>query len=861
MFDLTVYPYNRVNSKDLADLPGLYSAAPPRRPARGREKDLLTLLVQYDIHSSVLQGAQPEILNQLSEVYFSTRGTVTTALKAIIDQLNTLLLDRNLKNNQEGNPVIGLFIAAVLHEDTLFLAHCGPVHSFWTSLETAEHFVDFQASGHGLGISHTPTVRYFRQLVQPGDMILLSAQPPENWTTKNLLGSTQLSLSNLRRRLLNQAGDDLCFAMLRFKPGAGIIETINLAFAGNSPEETPHTQAESGRPAVVERKIIDKPAVELPIMAARENQVEKDKPQAIFLSGKRIPPASSPIRSAGKLKINPLQVLSDLFTRSTTPKPTALADEKPVAPVISLSAEPSPVTIPSSSPLPSSLPAESLRTSHSRSESQAYSSKPDSPATGNEAHAVFSLPVKPNQPVPDPLAAQQAAQRKRQAEIKARNLVGSGLSGWRAAYQRINNSFIRLLGAVVPGKAEKNASISTGAMIFIAIAVPLLVAAVGTTAYFQNGNAEQRSLLLTQANALYQQAEIQSDATLKRVNYEAALETLNEAAKLGSTSELIALRESVNDGLDQMDGIRRVDMTLSAAISGDKTNFVRVVSTTNEDLYLLDNQSGSVAHLVYSRPGYQIDNTFICGPNKYGDIIVSPLVDIIAAPDANKFGAVVMGIDAYGNLLYCSRDSQSTTAVSLIAPDAGWGEIKAMQYQNGILNVLDTLSNAVWRYSGLGAEFTEAPRLFFGNEVPNVKTALGLTLYQDDVYILNGDGKLIQCTYNNVNPANTRCQEPYPYNFNLAGQDAQSVDTLNARLTQIITTTPPEPSLFFLDSDDRTIYQFSMGLNFVRKVLPSEDGNGDDLPTGPITSFTVTNARILVLVFENKIFTAELPSY
>ena len=42
-FDLNILPIHRQNGQEFADLPGLLAVAPPRKTARGRDKDSLIL--------------------------------------------------------------------------------------------------------------------------------------------------------------------------------------------------------------------------------------------------------------------------------------------------------------------------------------------------------------------------------------------------------------------------------------------------------------------------------------------------------------------------------------------------------------------------------------------------------------------------------------------------------------------------------------------------------------------------------------------------------------------------------------------------------------------------------------------------
>ena len=843
MFDLTIYPFNRIAGKEIAELPGLYTAAPPKKPARGREQDLLAMLVQFDDHGAVVTGAQPDVLEKLTTVFYNTRGTVTSALKAVVEQLNERLLARNLRVAKDGAPIVGFFLAAVLHGDLLYVAHSGPVHSYVIGKEAIQYFFDPQNSGKGLGISRTATVRFYRSEVQAGDLVLMSARPPEYWSTRTLVGSAQLPLGNIRRRLLNQAGEDVCFTLLRVKEGSGELKLASLSQSDGAPA-APLAGAELPTPGTVSQQPL---AGELPLIkpaqqpatreaaippavpsrptspgparpqgrpgedaaaptGSEETREETPPSEGVFISGKRLRPPE-PAQEAGPETAQKSGGLSGLFAKVTREKSPDHAERRPV-----------------------------------------------------EAAAVQARPVTERAPQPRPAAPTQAdrekAARRVRSEVRARSLVSTVLSGWRGFRQKVGSAFSHLFAGVLPGQAERMPGLTTSQMLFVAIAVPAVVVTIGLMVYRQIGLEREHLEKLAYAQQVITQAQAQTDPTLMRVNYQAALDYLNEAAKYGKSDEMDTLFNQVYTGLDKLDGVQRLDMTHVATVGSDQVKFSRVVSTQVEDLYLLDSDSGSVARLVDTRPGYKLDNGFTCGPNMYGGIIVGPLVDIVAAPPSNRFDAVVLGVDAYGNLLYCSLDFTETTATALTPPDAGWGVIKAIYYDNAELNVIDT--NSVWRYDGNNFDFPDAPRLFFGNDVPDVTKAVDISLYQDDLYVLNEDGHLTMCTYNIIQPASTRCSDPYPYNISLAGQPAQTVTDLGVTLTQELTTPPPEPAIYFLDAENRTVYQFSLGMNFVRKMALRE-ADGTAAPNIPATAFTVTSGRTLVMALNNRIYTSLLP--
>jgi hypothetical protein len=118
---------------------------------------------------------------------------------------------------------------------------------------------------------------------------------------------------------------------------------------------------------------------------------------------------------------------------------------------------------------------------------------------------------------------------------------------------------------------------------------------------------------------------------------------------------------------------------------------------------------------------------------------------------------------------------------------------------------------------------------------------------------------MIVCTYSNVEVTPTRCSDPYPYRVNTSGLAPQESVTMNAQFTQIQATQPPEPSLYFLDVSGRAVYQFSMSLNFVRRLQPNPNSD-NPLPDSAPTALAVTGGRNLVVAYDNRIFIAAVPA-
>lgn len=824
MLDLNIYPYDPISGKDDPVIPGLFTGLPPRHAARGREDDRLVLYLTLGGTANLTAEVQRDILEKLTTVFYNTRGTVTFALQAIVNQLNDRLLARNLRGGKETASVIGLFHALVLHGSTIYIAQSGPAHTFIIGQDGVQDYFDPDSAGRGLGTSRTASVRFYRAGLNPGDRILFCAKPPAHLSVKNLTGSLTAGLELFIPWLLGRTADQPRFLLLQANRGKGLLNLIPLASLDQGLTEA------SG-------------AVEIS-QPDQELSPPPDQPAAVYISGEKLTPekeeTSTLIGQSGER-------VAGLFagflagrkkTESETESTELPPDESIQA---KIDAQPEVVSPQDFSP-------------ETYTPSPPEKVEPWSPVKGEPD---FSPRAGPEA---DRGSNERRARQRKQAEHKTRKALAVGLHGWRAFKTRAGAGLNKVLGRILPGQADHLPTVSATALIFIAVAVPLIVVAVATTVYIQNGRGEQHQAFIAQSKEAFAQGQAQTDAVLQRVNYEAALDWVEKAEGYGVDDESRALKDQISRAIDAMDGISRFE--LQHALPADFDRSVRVTqiwAAQTEDLYLLDGANGRVLRMVYTRPGYELDSQFSCGQGMIGSLIIGPLVDIILAPAGNNFGAVVLGVDAAGNLLYCSLDATKTMATTLPPPDAGWGNIQAIAYQNNVLSILDTNNNAVWRFEGFGLDFSNKPRLFFDNEVPNLAGAIDLAIYMDDLFVLNQDGHMLMCTYSYVETTPTRCTDPYPYRVSVSGQEPQALINMDAQFTQMQATQPPEPSLYFLDASGRSIQQFSMSLNFVRRLQPRTDGE-DPLPDTAPSAFAVTNGRNLVVAYDNQVFVAPLPA-
>ncbi|NMC54891.1 MAG: hypothetical protein GYA48_14790 [Chloroflexi bacterium] len=221
MYDLNYLPLHLSNGKEIAELPGLWVAAAPRRAQRSRSKDMLVMLLTLTGSQAQPPDNLSQILERLADVYFQAPGSVTSGMHAAVDQLNALLIKRNLKTSDETLRVTGILNLVVLRRDQLYIAHAGPTHTYLLAQKGLTTFHDTQNAGRGLGLARSVKLAYFREEVQPNDLLLLSAAPPQDWQTSGLAGGLSIPLDQLRRRLLSQANGQLQSALIQFTPGKG----------------------------------------------------------------------------------------------------------------------------------------------------------------------------------------------------------------------------------------------------------------------------------------------------------------------------------------------------------------------------------------------------------------------------------------------------------------------------------------------------------------------------------------------------------------------------------------------------------------------------------------------------------------
>lgn len=227
-FDLLLLPIVHFTGPEPPELPGLYVANPPRRPARGRGRDQLFFYFSLGGDAPLSSEQTNELLAGLANIYYRTSGSVTSVQRIVAEALNEQLLSRNLRSGGAGHQAIGLLTQVVLRSDRLYLAQSGSVHAFLIAAGQAQHFHDSHLAGRGLGFSRTTTIRYSQVNLTPNDVLILTAKPPLAWSKGTLQNAHRQGIESLRRYLLNHIGPGVNALLVQVQPGKGELRLLRL---------------------------------------------------------------------------------------------------------------------------------------------------------------------------------------------------------------------------------------------------------------------------------------------------------------------------------------------------------------------------------------------------------------------------------------------------------------------------------------------------------------------------------------------------------------------------------------------------------------------------------------------------------
>jgi hypothetical protein len=801
-FDLNLLPLYRIKGQEWPQLPGLLAMVPPRRTARGREDDCLVIYLTFSGNDPFPSSEYNQTVAQMAQRFYHTAGSVTSAIRAIVETLNQSLVDRNLRTTGKGQYIIGRLILGVLRGSQFVFAQCGPTHIFHLTGKETHQVHDAQISGRGLGIGQA-TPLYFAQLdLNPGDQLILCADLPSGWEAA-LLGERLVSPDALRRELLSITSDDLNAILVQAQAGKGNLNILKAlpvrAHGVGAPNRQPASVEQASRLAPASASTPPRPT----------SQVESGRPASRFA---RLLAGSETNTPAGAPK-------TETPPQNTE---TAVTASRP--------------GVQNSPDQPVRRPVSGSTTTVSRPAAQ----------TGRfvSSRATGELPEIKRSPA------------RRQSVYRG---LAKAIQGIRVSTQKISESLKRFLPYLLPNSKEGESEVGGSSLAFLAIAVPLIIVTIAGLVYTRYGRVTQYQENYNMALGQAAQAHGQTDPTEVRRAWDSTLYYLDLADNYQVTQDSLNLRQEAQTALDNLDSIVRLDFR--PAIVGGLSQTVQInrMAATNTDLYLLDASRGSVMRAALGNQGYEIDTGFECGPGQYGTITVGNLIDIEALQMSNDYNARVMAIDDSGTLLYCGFNMQPE-AVPLSPPPLGWQGISAftLDTDGKYLYVLDPPGNTVWVYQGASGKFIDSPTMFFGQQVPqNMSTSIDLAANNSDLYLLFEDGHVTACPASHYEVVPLRCSDPATFVDNRPERQPGPKIT-DAIFNQISFAAAPDPLLYLLEPLTRAVYYFSPRSDSLelRGQFRASVEQSNTMFNGPATAMTISPNRYIFFSIGYQVFFA-----
>ena len=182
--------------------PGAITMVAPRKAARGRDDDTFLGLLTLSDDQRQPASFYENIIKQIADSYYQTGGSVTSALRQAISEVNASILKQN---NKLETPIrIGL-ACVIFRETDLYIALVGTSRCLLIAEGQVERLPadDETFQPIPLGSEHDPDVRYYSRQVAENDFLLLADQSLNRLKDTTLLyafesGEVDTAMGNLR---------------------------------------------------------------------------------------------------------------------------------------------------------------------------------------------------------------------------------------------------------------------------------------------------------------------------------------------------------------------------------------------------------------------------------------------------------------------------------------------------------------------------------------------------------------------------------------------------------------------------------------------------------------------------------------
>ncbi len=728
----------------------------------------------------------------------------------------------------------------------------GSTHAYVLSHQDFQHFYDVNQTDRGLGLSRTPTVRYFQADLGEEAYVFVSDSPPESWVEERLFPGEYPNREQLRRRLLNQAPSNFRFNLIEIQPGEGKIETVQTATQPSKPDVV----VEPSEDVQQETFTTPQQVSEEPVLVVSADRLEDT--QEIKIEEAPAAQTDASFDEPEKMEEEQPDLTSEAFDEFGDLEPTE--GQEVVKDLGEQVAAEEAELVEAPEEIEDTSKIQALQGESDQVKTEAAFE----PALTEDAQEVA---IRTSQTRRSRKMAVRQPKRNLKADFENfktgfnhwRRQLGDkvlkGLSGffkwWHSSREKIGAFFSKLVDRSSVGQGG-GMQLSRGTMLVIAVAVPLVIVMIATGFYLARGRNQQYDYYFEQAQVASANAMAAGDTAAKRSYWTETLKYLDQAEAVRETNEIKQMRDTALDALDALEGAVR--LAYQPAITGvlnEDIIITRMVSY-GPDLYLLDETAGRVIHAIQGDQGFEIDLEFTCEPGSYAGGYVDPFVDMVSMPINNPYQAQILAVDASGNIAFCGIN-QDPIVQTLPSLGLNTGEIKRIAYDVNYLYALDPLNSNILVYRPDNYQFIEPPSLYFEGEdlaeKPDLNQIVDLAVNGSDLYLLRADGMLVDCRtsgFSETRPVKTQSLML----MDLQVGKNKPCSCQNRVLVRFyIRRHQTQPSA--LDAITGDIYRLSLRFRLYQLLRP--DMGDFELKSTTATAFTIGSNRFAFIAFGNQV--------
>ncbi len=420
------------------------------------------------------------------------------------------------------------------------------------------------------------------------------------------------------------------------------------------------------------------------------------------------------------------------------------------------------------------------------------------------------------------------------------------------ALQVLWDNLSTLLARMLPD--EKYLDFPSWVLGLIAVIIPVIIVTFGSVIYIRRGRNSLYQTTYQEAQYLLDKAE---GAENPEEHYQAvseAMEKIEQARRYRETEEVEELFTQIRMELDRLDKITRLEFEpLFSHGLGADVRISEIVVTAWNDLYMLNENDGTVIWAQSNADGYQIKDQFHCGPIT-GHKTVGPLVDIVPLSATQEDEAAILGIDRSHTMIFCFSEADEPP---VMFEDTSYtlsrGPVEAMTISTNSprnIYILDPEKRAIWiEYQS--QNYHEGSEYFGDIDAPTMEDAIDLATNGSELYLLHADGYISKCVKESPQ-ADPQCKTPFEYS------DPREIHPsgpfmAGAQFNAIKFKGSPGMAIYMLDPESQALYRFSTQMEYQRQFRPLQG-----TVSGQVTAFAVTMSDRVYLAAENQVYTAQL---